>query len=139
MKIIRASQPSFAGEIERIMNRGNVLDERVLESVAEIIKNVSKRGDEALIAYTEKFDGISLDFSALEVDPDEVENAVSSLDPEDFNLFRLAADRIEKFHEKQRLQSWSYVDEDGVELGQEIRPLDRVGIYAPGGLSLIHI
>jgi len=136
MKIIRASQPSFAGEIERIMNRGNVLDETVLKSVAEIIENVKKRGDEALIAYTEKFDGISLEPSALEVDRDEMEKAVNTIDSEDLNLLRLSADRIEKFHKKQSLRSWSYTDEEGVGLGQEIRPLDRVGIYAPGGRAL---
>jgi histidinol dehydrogenase len=136
MRIISARHPSFTEEIERIMNRGNILDEAVLESVAEIIEDVAKRGDEALIAYTEKFDGISLDPSTLEVDPDEVENAVNSLDPEDFNLLRLSAGRIEKFHEKQSLRSWSYTDEEGVGLGQEIRPLDRVGIYAPGGRAL---
>jgi histidinol dehydrogenase len=136
MRILRASHPSFAEEIERIMNRGNVLDEAVLESVAEIIADVSQRGDEALIAYTEKFEGISLDPSALEVDPDEVEKAVNSLDPEDFNLLKLSAGRIENYHEKQSLRSWSYTDEEGVGLGQEIRPLDRVGIYAPGGRAL---
>jgi histidinol dehydrogenase len=136
MRILRASHPSFAEEIERIMNRGNVLDEAVLESVAEIIEDVSQRGDEALIAYTEKFEGISLDPSALEVDPDEVEKAVNSLDPEDFNLLKLSAGRIENYHEKQSLRSWSYTDEEGVGLGQEIRPLDRVGIYAPGGRAL---
>jgi histidinol dehydrogenase len=136
MKIIRASQPSFVAEIERIMNRGDVLDETVLESVAEIIEDVKKRGDKALIEYTEKFDGISLEPSTLEIDSDEIENAVNSLDPEDLDLLRLSAGRIEKFHKKQSLRSWSYTDEEGVGLGQEIRPLDRVGIYAPGGRAL---
>jgi histidinol dehydrogenase len=136
MKIIRASQPSFVAEIERIMNRGGVLDETVLESVAEIIEDVKKRGDKALIEYTEKFDGISLEPSTLEIDSDEIENAVNSLDPEDLDLLRLSAGRIEKFHKKQSLRSWSYTDEEGVGLGQEIRPLDRVGIYAPGGRAL---
>ncbi|MBN2179082.1 MAG: histidinol dehydrogenase [Deltaproteobacteria bacterium] len=136
MKIIRASQPSFVAEIERIMNRGDVLDETVIESVAEIIEDVKKRGDKALIEYTEKFDGISLEPSTLEVDSDEIENAVNSLDPEDIDLLRLSAGRIEKFHKKQSLRSWSYTDEEGVGLGQEIRPLDRVGIYAPGGRAL---
>lgn len=136
MRILGSSHPSFAGEIERIMNRGNVLDEAVLERVAEIIEDVSKRGDEALIAYTEKYDGITLDPSSLEVDPDEVEKAIYSLDPEDFNLLNLSAGRIEKYHKKQSLRSWSYTDEEGVGLGQAIRPLDRVGIYAPGGRAL---
>jgi histidinol dehydrogenase len=136
MKIIRASQPSFMAEIERIMNRGDILDETVLESVAEIIEDVKKRGDKALIEYTEKFDGISLEPSTLEIDSDEIENAVNSLDPEDLDLLRLSAGRIEKFHKKQSLRSWSYTDEEGVGLGQEIRPLDRVGIYAPGGRAL---
>jgi histidinol dehydrogenase len=136
MKIIRASQPSFVAEIERIMNRGDILDETVLESVAEIIEDVKKRGDKALIEYTEKFDGISLEPSTLEIDSDEIENAVNSLDPEDLDLLRLSAGRIEKFHKKQSLRSWSYTDEEGVGLGQEIRPLDRVGIYAPGGRAL---
>ncbi len=136
MRIISADHPSFASEIERIMNRDDVLDEAVLESVAEIIENVSQKGDEALIAYTEKFDGISLEPSGLEVDPGEIEDAVNSIDPEDFNLLRLSADRIESYHKNQSLHSWSYADEDGVKLGQEIRPLDRVGIYAPGGRAL---
>ncbi|MEA3470495.1 MAG: histidinol dehydrogenase, partial [Thermodesulfobacteriota bacterium] len=133
MRIISADHPSFAKEIQRIMSRGNVLDEAVVERVAEIIENVSKKGDEALIEYTEKFDGISLDRSTLEVDPDEVENAFNFLDPKDLDILSFSADRIEKFHEKQSVRSWSYTDEEGVGLGQEIRPLDRVGIYAPGG------
>jgi len=136
MRILQASHPSFAGEIERIMNRGNVLDETVFKSVAEIIEDVKKRGDEALIAYTEKFDGSSLDPAALEIDTDEVERAVNMVDPEDLDLLRLSADRIKNYHKKQSLRSWSYTDEEGVVLGQEIRSLDRVGIYAPGGRAL---
>jgi histidinol dehydrogenase len=136
MRIIRTDQPLFIEEFNRIKKRGKLVDERVIKVVGEIVHDVAERGDAALFEYTKRFDGISLDPSTLEISPEEADEAMASLNAEDLDILKVSARRIEKFHEKQMTDSWSYVDDDGVKMGQMVRPLDKVGIYAPGGNAL---
>jgi len=135
MRIIYTDDRSFDAEMTRIQNRGKTVDPAIAKIVNGIVQDVAARGDKALFEYTKKFDGVSLDGRSLEVSVQEKESALQSIDAGDSELLKFAARRIEDFHRKQSINSWFTVDDDGVELGQLIRPLERVGIYVPGGLA----
>jgi len=133
MRIIDARDILLEDELRRIRDRGKFDDQSVGDAVRTIIHDVATRGNEALFEYTKKFDGVSLSDETVEVAEDEMNDALAALSPADRRVLETAAERIGAFHRKQLTDSWSYTDEDGVELGQVIRPLKKVGIYTPGG------
>jgi len=135
MKILNADSPEFEEELQRLLRRGGVTEEAVLASVREIIDDVARRGDDALFDYALRFDESPLDAGNVRVPDEEIDRALDGLDPADRDVLVLAAERIERFHRRQVQQSWFTIDEDGTELGQLVRPLRRVGVYAPGGLA----
>ncbi len=106
---------------------------RVDGAVAEIIAGVRKGGDSALLAYTEKFDGVKL--SSLRVTPEEIEEAKASVEPEFLEVLARAVRNIRRFHERQVRNSFILNDEDGIVIGQKVIPLDRAGLYVPGGTA----
>lgn len=108
-------------------------EENVEKVVAEIIANVRKNGDSALHEYCEKFDGARLD--SLLVTPDEIAEARASVDPEFIRILERAAANIRKFHEKQVRNSFIINNEGGVVVGQKVVPVDRAGMYVPGGTA----
>ena len=119
--------------LEAIMNRSAGFEAAVDESVREIIASVRTRGDEAVLAYTQRFDGVRPD--NIEVDYAHAEQALRELDPELREVIEEAAENIRRFHSHQRRDDW-YVDEaHGVRLGQRVLPLERVGLYVPGGTA----
>ena len=122
------------GEVpnEQVFARDNSMPD-VEGVVADIIANVRSRGDEALLAYTAKFDRAKL--SALEVTPQEIQEAVEQVDPEFLRILRDAADNIRKFHSRQVRNSFILNDTDGIVMGQKIIPVDRAGLYVPGGTA----
>lgn len=101
------------------------------EAVVSILKDVKQKGDEALIRYTEKFDGVCLD--TLQVTNEEIKQAYEELSLKQLTVIKEAAANIKDFHEKQVRKSWFTTKEDGTILGQKITPLDAVGVYVPGG------
>ena len=102
--------------------------------VADICADVQKRGDAALIEYTNRFDGTSAQtITDLILTQDDLQAAFERLQPEIQTALKTAAARVESYHQRQKMESWTYEDEDGTLLGQQITPLDRVGIYVPGG------
>ena len=101
--------------------------------VTGIIDNVRKNGDKALLEYTEKFDGAIL--SSLLVTKEEIEEAVSKVEPEFIKVLEKAAANIRKFHEKQKRNSFIINDEPGIVMGQKVIPVDRAGLYVPGGTA----
>ena len=105
----------------------------VADIVAEIIANVRKNGDEALFAYCEKFDKAKL--TALQVTKEEIDEAVSSIDPDFIRILETAAGNIRKFHSRQVRNSFIINEEDGILMGQKIIPVDRAGLYVPGGTA----
>lgn len=105
----------------------------VEQIVSEIIKDVRENGDSALYKYCEKFDGARLD--SLEVSAEEIDEAVSSVEPEFLAILKKAAANIRKFHEKQVRNSFIINDETGVVMGQKVIPVDRAGLYVPGGTA----
>jgi len=105
----------------------------VEQIVTDILADVRKRGDEALFEYCEKLDHAKL--TALEVTPDEIEEALSLVEPEFLDILREAAANIRAFHEKQVRNSFIINDKEGIVIGQKIIPLERVGLYVPGGTA----
>ncbi len=101
--------------------------------VAEIIQNVRENGDRALLDYTRRFDGAALD--SLAVTPQEIDEALRAVEPRFLEVLRRAAANIRRFHEKQVRTSFLLNDEDGVVLGQKILPIERAGLYVPGGTA----
>jgi histidinol dehydrogenase len=135
MNVIKTNHEDFKTHLLKIGKRGGFSDEKLWIAVKAIVGDVAAHGDTALFAYTEKFDGYRLSAADVKVSEEEIQAAAAQVATEDFAALKLAAERIERFHEKQLVESWSYSEEAGIELGQQIRPLDRVGIYAPGGLA----
>ena len=105
----------------------------VEDVVADIIKNVRARGDAALFEYCEKFDKATLE--SLSVSEAEIEEAMSLVEPEYLEILRKAAANIRKFHERQVRNSFIINDEDGIVIGQKVIPVDRAGLYVPGGTA----
>ena len=134
MKIIRTDDAAFEEVFEKIKNRGR-FDEEVWKQAKIIVEDVGNRKDEALFAYTEKFDRWRPAADTVEVSSKEIKGAASLVKKEDLAILKLAAKRVEKFHRRQVTKSWLFSDEAGIVLGQRITPLERVGIYAPGGLA----
>ena len=111
----------------------NVPTKNVADTVSEIIENVKQNGDKALKEYTKRFDGVETD--SITVTEEEIREAVSQTDPEFLLVLQRAADNIRKFHSRQVRNSFIINDENGIVMGQKVIPIDRAGIYVPGGTA----
>ena len=131
---LRAAAPGFADELDRLLAWDAVSDASVLTAVTEIVRAVRERGDAALLEYTNRFDRRSAGSLAdLTVTAGQLQAALASIAPEQRQALECAADRIRTYHRHQKQGSWQYTELDGTVLGQQITPLDRVGVYVPGG------
>lgn len=109
-------------------------DAEVAERVHGIVRDVARRGDAALVEYTVKFDRREVAAAAdLVVGPEQLQAALARIPVEQRQALEAAAERVRSYHEKQKQDSWSYREADGTLLGQQVTPLDRAGIYVPGG------
>jgi histidinol dehydrogenase len=135
MRLIRTDEAIFAEVFLGIMNRGGGAEPALRISVENILADVAARGDTALFEYTAKFDGYDLNPRTVQVSPEELRAATALVDPDDRAVLQLAAARIEKFHRSQIVKDWRDESEDGVRIGQRITPLEKAGIYVPGGLA----
>ena len=112
----------------------NTQDERIEDTVAAILRDVKARGDDAVLEYTRKFDQLEArSIAELEIGKVDLERALAALPGARREALEQAAARIRAFHERQPLASWQYTEADGTTLGQKVTPLDRVGVYVPGG------
>ena len=124
----------FHAELTALLAFETSQDPQVDLRVAAILADVKQRGDAAVIDYTNQFDGTAAQSMAdLELSQEELKAAFERLPQEQAAALQAAAARVRSFHEKQKMASWSYEDEDGTLLGQQVTALDRVGIYVPGG------
>jgi histidinol dehydrogenase len=129
-----AVDPDFAAILTRLTAFDTAQNEAIDASVAAIIADVRVRGDTALLEYTALFDRVKASkVAALELSAAELKVALDSLSGAEREALATAAARIRVYHEHQRSQSWSFTEPDGTRLGQRITPLDRVGLYVPGG------
>jgi histidinol dehydrogenase len=124
----------FDAELTKLLAFEETADEKLEATVAGILADVRKRGDAAVLEYTRKFDRLPLaDAAAMELPRDELSAALEGLPAEQRSALEQAAQRVTDYHKKQVQVSWSYTDADGTLLGQQVTPLDRVGLYVPGG------
>jgi len=127
------SDSGFAVAFADLCARNLELDTGVDRTVAEIVDRVRDEGDEALFEFTRRFDGLDLEKTGIEVEENEIDAAVAALSATQLADLELAVERITAYHQRQLRQSWFDDHEAGVLLGQKITPLERVGIYVPGG------
>lgn len=127
----------FEAEFQRVLHWSAEQDQAIEERVAAILADVQQRGDAAVLEYTQRFDGLQAgSVAALELKHEELQAALEAIAPAQREALQAAARRVRAYHERQLEacgRSWSYRDEDGTLLGQKVTPLDRVGIYVPGG------
>ncbi|GMR07935.1 MAG: histidinol dehydrogenase [Gammaproteobacteria bacterium] len=124
----------FYQQLDGLLALPGVADEAVTDTVRSILADVRSRGDAAVIEYTNRFDGTTASSMAeLEFSPQDLEQALTALGTDEREALLQAADRVRAYHEHQKLASWSYTEDDGTLLGQQITPLGRVGLYVPGG------
>ncbi|MFM2318922.1 MAG: histidinol dehydrogenase [Pseudomonadota bacterium] len=136
MKIQQLStqDQGFWQQLDALLAWETVSDEAVLSTVNEIIKQVRRRGDAAVVEYTNRFDRMQANsMQELEIAPERLQLALANLPPAQREALQQAAARIQRYAERQKLESWSYTEADGTLLGQQISALDRVGLYVPGG------
>jgi histidinol dehydrogenase len=133
LRILKFSDPDFKAQFAAIEGRGAATPAGVEETVKQIIAEVRSRGDAALFELTARFDRLTLTAATVEVPAGELDQALHAITAEDRQALELAAARIGRYHAKQKQETWLSTDEEDVLLGQMVRPLDRVGIYVPGG------
>lgn len=133
VRLIKTTDAAFQPWLGRILARRGTRDGAVERRVAEIVAAVQKQGDRALVRYTERFDHVRLSRANMEVKRAEIEHALVQVPRRDLATLRFAAKRIAAFHRRQLQKGWAYRDPIGLRLGQRITPLERVGIYVPGG------
>jgi histidinol dehydrogenase len=133
MKILRAGEKAFERYLFGVEGRVTEDSLRLEKEVRSILKDVRQRGDKALIHYTELFDGTRIPVRGLRVRRREVEEAYKKVPHEFISTLKKAAFRIFKFHQLSKKRSATHLVEKGIWLGQMVRPIERVGIYVPGG------
>lgn len=128
------NQADFSQQLDSLLSWESVSDEAVNQSVVNIISEIRKRGDAALVDYSQKFDHVSATSMAdLTFDKDRIQHALTQVSKAQRQALEFAAERIRLYHEHQKQDSWRYIEADGTMLGQKITPLDKVGLYVPGG------
>ena len=132
MKIIKYSDADFKSALEKIIHRSNTDLAGHDDTVREILNGIRREGDLALLEYTRRFDRYDLTPDRLKVTCEEISEAYGKVNEAEIEALKQAAGNIRKYHERQVQKSWEY-EEEGVMLGQVIRPLETVGIYVPGG------
>ncbi len=131
---LSTADADFARRLDALLAWESVSDARVQQTVAEIISAIRLRGDEALVEYTRRFDGWEVeDAAALDIPKTRLEQAWRAVPADQRNALQAAAERIRAYAEHQKIQPWQYSEADGTLLGQQVTPLDRVGLYVPGG------
>ncbi len=131
MKIIRFNSK----KLEKIYNRGLLKSKRVEEKVKRIIEDVRVFGDEALIKYTRKFDGVKLSLRQLKVSQIEISGAYQNISPDFIPSLKVIIENINRFYRKSLRKSWRIKDADGAILGENYTPLERIGVYIPAGTA----
>ena len=131
---LSSQQRDFNTKLSSLLSWESVSNKDVANTVEEIINTIRSKGDKALIDYSIKFDGVKAKSMAdLMISQEELEKSFNDLSDKQKNAITIAAERVKAYHLKQNQQTWSYTEEDGTMLGQKITPLDRVGLYVPGG------
>jgi len=131
---LSSKSKNFDSELSSLLSFDNVSNDEIYEVVKKIISDVQTRGDQALISLTAKLDSLDVSSMAeLTISKERLKKSFDNLSNDQKNALKTAADRIKSYHQKQISKTWTYTENDGTVLGQKITPLDRVGLYVPGG------
>ena len=131
---LSSKSKNFDSELSSLLSFDDVSNDEIYEVVKKIISDVQTRGDQALISLTAKLDSLDVSSMAeLTISKERLKKSFDNLSNDQKNALKTAADRIKSYHQKQISKTWSYTENDGTVLGQKITPLDRVGLYVPGG------
>ena len=131
---LNAADADFARHLDHLLSWESVSDDGVNARVLEIIKAVRERGDAAVVELTQRFDALEVASMADLILPRaRLEQALERITPEQREALETAAERVRSYHERQKQDSWTYTEADGTVLGQKVTPLDRAGLYVPGG------
>jgi histidinol dehydrogenase len=134
LRRLDSAAPGFDRELASLLAWEASQDAAIEKVVADILRDVRGRGDAAVLEYTNRFDRLAASAMAeLEIGSAELHAALASLEPSVREALQAAADRVRAYHEHQRATSWSFTEPDGTRLGQAVQPLERVGLYVPGG------
>ena len=136
MNIINLTKETRVDLLESLLKRSPNQYSEYEKTVSEIVETVRRKKDEALLSYTEKFDHICLTPETMRVTKEEIEEAYREVDPRLIEVIRKALVNIRSYHEKQKRYSWFDSKENGILLGQKITPLQKVGVYVPGGKAV---
>ena len=131
---LTTSDADFISQLDRLLAWEQSSDDEVVTTVSGILEDVRKRGDAALLEYTLKFDRVNAASAyELELGSDELQAALDVIDDDHRQALEVAAARVRAYAEHQKMDSWSYTEADGTVLGQKVTPMDRAGLYVPGG------
>jgi len=134
IKRLNALNSDFDSSLAKLLAWDDSVDHQVNESVRHILHEVKTRGDQAVLEFTEKFDRLKVgSVTELEMSQDRLQQALEVIPQDQRVALEKAAERIRDYHERQNQKSWQYEDENGTVLGQKVTPLDRAGLYVPGG------
>jgi histidinol dehydrogenase len=134
MTRLDAAAPDFKARLAQLLAFNDATDSAIQGAVSDILAGVRARGDAAVLEYTARFDRLNApDMAALELSQADLHAALEKLPLRLEKSLKAAAERVRVYHEKQRQESWTYTEPDGTVLGQQVTPLDRVGLYVPGG------
>ena len=124
----------FRQQLARLRARDEAADEEIVQRVRAILADVRRRGDAAVLDYTSRFDRLNAaSLQSLEISADQLQASLRKIPDTERKALEFAADRVRRYHEHQKAESWTYTEPDGTVLGQKVTPLDRVGLYVPGG------
>lgn len=134
IKRLNASQSDFDSSLTTLLAWDDSVDHQVNETVRHILHQVKTRGDQAVLEYTKQFDRLSVaSVAELEMSQDRLQQALNAIPRDQRDALEQAAERVRDYHQRQNQESWQYQDDDGTLLGQKVTPLDRAGLYVPGG------
>lgn len=135
VELIRNTDTEFEQSVQALLNNKLEQDPQLIATVRDIINDVQTRGDDALLEYTERFDKNAISASELKISQDRIDQAYDSIDQTLREHLELAATRIRSYHERIMPSDINYTDDIGVELGNVWRPIEKAGLYVPGGLA----
>ena len=134
IKRLKSTDNNFLSELKTLLTFDAIDNEEIIKTTNNIINQVKKNGDQAVLDFTKKFDRVNTtSLQSLEIDQNELTESLNKIPKETKKFLELAAERISEYHLKQKIESWAYKDDYGSSYGQKISPLDRVGLYVPGG------
>jgi len=133
LRRLNSSDAVFKEQLNSLLSNTDEPTVEISRTVESILADVKARGDEALLEYTNRFDDRNATLDEIEIPAAELETALAAIPAELREGLEHAANRVREYHERQKMESWSYKDKEGNTLGQQVTPLDRVGIYVPGG------